>query len=285
MAITNFQPEIWSALILDNLRSALVYGQDGIINHDYEGDIAAAGDTVHITSFSDPAVRDYTKNTNITWDLLTDATRALVVDQADYFAFTVDDIDRRQALGGFVTASSRRTAYNLASEADTYLSGIMFTAVDGVAGHDLGDVTVDISDNNAYNQLVSLRTALTNANVPYPGRWVICPPEFYAALLQDNRFIDASASADGGQALRNGLVGRAAGFDVFESNTVPEPTANRWAIMAGSPIATTFAEQINETEAIRLENQFGDGVRGLHLYGGKVVQPNALAMITAVVQA
>src|SRR3990172_3808056 len=122
MAITNFQPEVWSPLILANLRSALVYGQDGLINRDYEGDIANAGDTVHITSFTDPAVRDYTKNTDISWDLLTDSTRALIVDQADYFAFTVDDIDRRQALQGFVAKASQGAAYNLASEADAYLS-------------------------------------------------------------------------------------------------------------------------------------------------------------------
>ena len=133
MAITNFQPEIWSSLILANLRSALVYGQAGIINRDYEGEIAQAGDTVHITSFTDPAVRNYTKNTDISWDLLTDATRALNIDQADYFAFTVDDVDRRQSLPGFVSKASTGAAYNLAKDTDAYISSIMYASANATS--------------------------------------------------------------------------------------------------------------------------------------------------------
>src|SRR5688572_18840552 len=125
MAITKFVPEIWSAKILTSLRDSLIYGGAGIVNHDYEGDIAQAGDTVHITSVADPAVRAYTKNTDITWDLLTDAEKVLTVDQSDYFAFTVDDIDKRQGIPGFVEEASRGAAYNLAAEADEYVVGEM----------------------------------------------------------------------------------------------------------------------------------------------------------------
>lgn len=285
MAIVQFVPEVWSPLILANLRASLVYGQAGIINRDYEGDIAQVGDTVHITSFTDPAVRTYTKNTDITFDLLTDATQALLIDQADYFAFTVDDIDRRQALPGFVGKASGGAGYNLAADADTFVSGLMYTAVNGTA-NDIGAVTADISNNDAYGLVfVALRTILTRDNVPSTGRWVIIPPELYAALLQDPRFIDASASADGGTALRNGFVGRVAGFDVFESNTVPVETVGVYSVIAGHPMATTFADQITSTEAVRLEKQFGDGIKGLHLYGGKVVQPTALALASVTIQA
>lgn len=283
MAISNFVPEIWSALILKNLRDSLVYGQAGIINRDYEGDIAQAGDTVHITSFTDPAVRSYTKNNNISWDLLSDATRALLIDQADYFAFTVDDVDKRQALPGFVAEASRGAAYNLAAELDDYISGLMYAAVNGTA-NDYGAFVADISDATAYKLFVELRTILNRDNVPSQGRWVIVPPELTAALLQDSRFVNASASGST-DALRNGLVGRIAGFDVFESNVTPDPTASTYAVIAGHPVATTVAEQISETEALRLENQFGDGVRGLHLYGGKVVRPSCLAMASVTVQA
>jgi hypothetical protein len=283
MAITQFVPEIWSPAILANLRNALVYG--ALCNRDYEGDIANAGDTVHITSFSDPAVRDYTKNTDISWDLLTDATRALVIDQADYFAFTVDDIDRRQALPGFVSKASQGAGYNLANEVDSYVSGLMVAAINNDPTYDLGARTWDISDNTAYGTLVDLRTRLNRNNAPSQGRWVVVPPEGYAALLQDNRFINAQASADGGVALRQGFVGRAAGFDVYESNTVPVPTAGTYEVIAGQGIAVTFADQITETEAIRLQDQFGDGLRGLHLYGAKVVYPAALAMASITVQA
>lgn len=284
MAIQNFRPEIWAANILVALRKRYVYGQPGIINREYEGLIARAGDTVHITSVVRPTIRDYTEHGTITWEQLADEDRALVVDQADYFAFKVDDIERRQSLPGFVAAATAEAGVGLAEETDAYLSDLMWDALNGT-DNDLGAVTVDISDNNAYGALfVALRGVLSGENVPMSDRFVIIPPEVVGALLQDARFIDASQSGDT-SALRNGLVGRIAGFDVYESNTVPNPTAGTFHVIAGHPMATTFAEQINEVESMRLENMFGDGVRGLHLYGGKVVRPEALAGASVTVQA
>lgn len=274
MAISNFVPEVWSSALLQNLRANLVYGQAGVINRNYEGDISQAGDTVHITAFSDPAVRSYTKNTNITYDLLTDDTRALIIDQQKYFAFTVDDIDRRQALPGFVDETTTGASYNLSSAADTYLSGLMKAAV--TAGNTATAVTAPTA-SNAYTTLVGLRTILNKSNTPAQGRWVIVPPEFYALLLQDDRFVRADASGTTA-GLRNGISGRAAGFDVMESNTVPF-TGDVFSVIAGHPMATTYAEQIVKVESLRLENQFGDGVRGLHVYGAKVVRPAQLAKV------
>lgn len=274
MAITNFIPEVWSAALLKALRDRLTYAQAGVINRNYEGDIARAGDTVHITNFTDPSVRDYTKNGTITWDTLTDDGQTLVVDQADYFAFKVDDIDKRQALSGFVEETTTGASYNLAAKADEYVSGLMVAG----ATNDLGAVTVSSSDPDAYELLVGLRTALTRSNTPADGRFVVVPPELYAVLLKDDRFIRYDASnTEGG--LRNGIVGRAAGFDVIESNVVPSTGTETvvFDVVAGHGIATTFAEQIASTEAMRLENTFGDGVRGLHLYGAKVTRGANLA--------
>lgn len=279
MAIDNFIPEIWSSSILLNLRNSLVYG--GLTNRDYEGDIANAGDTVHITSFDDPATRNYTRNQDISWDLLDDATRALVIDQADYYAFTVDDLDRRQALSGFVAKSSQGAAYKLAADTDTYVSGLM--AADAPYVSD-SPQTWDISSNTAYGEIVKFRTALNKANCPMNGRWLVVPPEGTEALLNDPRFIEAQAAGTTA-GLREGQVGRIAGFDVYESNTVPNPTAGHFHVMAGHSMAVTFADQILKTEAIRLQDQFGDGLRGLHVYGAKVVYPECLAQASVVVQA
>lgn len=278
MAITNFIPEIWSAALLKALRDRLTYAQSGVINRNYEGDIARAGDTVHITSFADPSVRSYTKNsgTPITWDLLTDATRALVVDQADYFAFKVDDVDKRQAMGGFVEEATVGASYNLAAEADAYVAGLMVAG----ASNDEGAVTVGAAEGDAYDLLVDLRTALTKTNTPADGRFVVVPPEMYAVLLKDDRFISEYAAGTTA-GLRNGIVGRAAGFDVIESNVVPSSGGGEdpvvFDVVAGHSIATTFAEQIGSTEALRLEGSFADGIRGLHLYGGLVVRGENLA--------
>src|SRR5690625_636158 len=277
MAIANFIPEVWSAALLKALRDRLTYAQAGVINRNYEGDIARAGDTVHITSFNDPAVRTYTRNTNITWDQLSSTQQTLVVDQEKYFAFTVDDVDRRQALPGFVEEATVGAAYNLAAEADSHVAGLMAAGV--AAGNKLG-ATAITNPEDAYDLLVELRTVLTRSNTPDDGRFVVIPPELYGVLLKDDRFIRADASGTTA-GLRNGYVGRAAGFDVIESNRVPEDDSGEdgtvYTVLAGHSIATTYAEQILNTEALRLEQQLGDGVRGLHVYGGKVIRPANLA--------
>lgn len=283
MAITNFVPEIWSANLLKALRAKARYTQAGVINRNYEGDIARAGDTVHITSFSDPVIDDYTKgSTTITYPVLTDATRALIIDQAKFWSFSVDDIDKRQALDGFISEVTGGAASGLQLAADEYVSGLMVAGAD--AGNQLGAETVGSSDGDAYELLVELRTKLTRSEVPADGRWVIVPPEFYGVLLLDQRFIDASASGST-EALRNGVLGKAAGFTVIEGTTVPETSAGAFEVVAGHPIATTYADNIVETESIRLERRFEDGVRGLHVYGAKVVRPTALATATVTVSA
>jgi hypothetical protein len=284
MAINNFVPEIWSANLLKALRAKAKYTQAGVINRNYEGDIAQAGDTVHITSFADPSIADYTKgSTTISYPALTDATRALIIDQAKYWSFSVDDIDKRQALSGFVAEVTAGAASGLSLEADSYVADLMVAAVDGT-GNDLGAETVGSSAGDAYDLLVEFRTTLTRSEVPADGRFVIVPPEFYGVLLKDDRFVraDASGTTSG---LRNGVVGRAAGFDVIEGTTVPETSGNAYQVIAGHPIATTYAEQIVKTEAIRLERRFEDGLRGLHVYGGKVLRPEALSLATVTVSA
>lgn len=296
MAITNFIPEVWDASLLQKIRNTLVYGS--LCNRNYEGDIARAGDTVHITSVLDPQVRSYTRNAGattptiagITYDLLTDATQTFAVDQADYFAFQVDDIDKRQALPGFVEEATTGAGYNLASKVDAYLSAAMVAGVPGGSGTDvfgqtlpnnkLGAITVGaktgesadttpVAVTGAYEMLVALRTKLTRSNAPVQGRWVVVPPEVYAFLLQDERFVRVDESGTD-QALRNGMVGRAAGFDVIESNVVPF-ASGAYTVLAGTDDAVTFAQQILSTEALRLQTGFSDAVRGLHVYGAKVL--------------
>lgn len=281
MAITKFQPKIWSANILANLRSKLVYAGPGISNRDYEGEISQYGDTVHIVSFSDPAVRTYTKGGPITWDVLTDAERLLVVNNSDYFAFTVDDIDKRQSLPGFIAKASEGAAYNLVSKVDAFVATTLITAVDGT-GNDLGNISVTVAANDFYSKFfVGARTKLNRSNIPYEGRYAVVPPEATGYLLQDPRFVQNPQMADLPDAdnpLITGLIGRIAGFDVYESNNVPL-SGSMYQIVAGHPMANTFADQISSTEALRLQTEgFLDGIRGLHLYGANVNYPAALSM-------
>jgi N4-gp56 family major capsid protein len=287
MSITRFRPEIWSANLLVALRKALVYAGPGVVNRDYEGDIQAAGDTVRITSISDPTIGTYTPNsTVIAPEELTDAQRTLLVDQAKYFAFFVDDVDQRQAKGNVITEAMRRAAYKLADQIDQYVAalytGVQTANVVGSTGAPIKvALTADASSLAAYNNvLIPLRTALTRANVPTEGRFAIVSPEFHSRLLLDGRFIKVSESgtSDG---LRNAHVGRAAGFDILESNNTPVPTTNVHAVIAGTDSAISFAEQINKTEAYRPEAKFADAIKGLTLYGAKLVRPEGLAVAYA----
>lgn len=280
MAITRFRPEIWSARLLVGWRKALVYAGPTVVNRDYEGDIEEAGDTVRITSISDPTIGTYVPNvTEINPEELTDAQRNLVVDQSKFWAFKVDDVDKRQAKGNVMPEAMSRAAYRLADQTDQYVASFYTGAVTAnVIGSTGAPINVYTTPTDFYAKvLVPLRTRLTRADVPKTGRYCVVPPEGYASLLLDDRFTDYSKSGQT-EALRNGAVGKAAGFEIFESNNAPEPTPGVHVVQAGVQAAISFAEQINKTEAFRPEKGFGDAVKGLALYGAKLVRPSGIAV-------
>jgi hypothetical protein len=249
------------------------------VNRNYEGDIANFGDTVHITSISRPTVADYTKDvTSISPETLTDATRALVVDQAKYFAFEVDDIDMRQARAGgaLMSEAAQEAAYSLADTADLYIAGLYSGAQ---AGNQITTTAITTAAL-AVTGLINLKVKLDVANVPQQGRYVIVPPWYHGLLLQSDTFVRVDASGSS-EALRNGQVGRAFGFDVYVSNNVTNTTGDDYRVCAGVPSAITFAQQIAKVEAYRPEAAFSDALKGLSLYGAKLVRPDAIATLIA----
>ncbi len=279
MAVSNFIPEIWAAQLLSNLKKNLVFAGPGVVNRDYEGDIANAGDTVRITSISRPTIGTYVKgSTTITPEQLTDADRALLIDQSKYFAFEVDDIDLRQSANGgaLMAEAALESAYGLADTADQYVAAL-YTGAD--AGNAISTTSIT-SAALAVTGLVNLKVKLDNANVPNQGRYVIVPPWYHGWLLQSDTFVrvDASGSDD---TLRNGVVGRAFGFDVMLSNNCINVTGDDYIVQAGYPGAISFAEQIAKVEPFRPEDSFGDALKGLHLYGAKLVRPSGIATLTA----
>lgn len=278
MSIQSFVPEIWSASLLENLKKTLVYG--GCANRDYEGDISQAGDTVHITSISRPTVRSYSPNSQtIVVDEIFDASRALIIDQMNYAAFKVDDVDARQAAGNVIPAATLETSYALAEAADRYVAGL-YTGIQSanVVGTSGAPIVVNTGAyNKAWDEvLVPLSVKLDEANVPRAGRWAILPPWLQGGMIRDDRFVRVDASGTS-EALRNGLVGRAAGFDIMLSNNCPNPSAAQSIVIAGVNTAITYAEQILKMEAYRPEASFSDAVKFLHVFGAKLVRPDSLA--------
>jgi N4-gp56 family major capsid protein len=282
VAVDTFIPEVWAADLFVGLRKEQIFGQAGVINRDYEGEIAQSGDTVHIGTLAAPTISTYTKNsTVIDPQTLTTTDQTLVVDQTKYFAFEVDDVDARQVKAGgqLLTKAASDAAYGLSDSQDTFLATLMTTNAGNVIT--AGDVA---SADAAYKVVLALKIKLDKAKIPTAGRFLIVAPEFHSMLLQDPRFTDASKYADGGSTIRNGEVGRVLGFTVMISLNLPQGTAGTAPevsnfVVAGHSMATTLAEQINKVEAYRPQNSFSDAIKGLHMYGAKVVRPEALAVM------
>lgn len=281
MAIANFIPEVWAAQLLVALEKSLVYAAPDVVNRDYEGEIANYGDTVHITALNDPTIGTYTAHTDITVEDVDDTTQALLINQAKYYAFEVDDIEKRQARGDVLTEQARRAAYRLRDVADAYVATLMATNV--AAGNRITKTTIATA-TAAYDLVVDLGTKLDESDVPTEGRFVVVTPKFHGLLQKDDRFI-ATGDQAAAEARVNGHIGRAGGFAVRLSNNAPSGAGETPGkhILAGTKIATTYAEQIAKTEAFRLEKRFADGVKGLHLYGARVVRPTALAAVEVVI--
>ncbi|MFN3652347.1 MAG: P22 coat protein - protein 5 domain protein [Armatimonadota bacterium] len=282
MALTNFIPEVWSARLLANLHKNLVYGQEGVINRDYEGEIVEAGDTVRINAVGPVTVSDYTRNSDHdTPETLSDAETILQITQAKMFNFQIDDVDRAQQKPSVMDGAMREAGYALADTADQFIAGKYLEAA---AANLIGSTAAPKTDlgtgGRAYEYLVDLKVKLDEANVPRWGRWCVVPPWYEGLLLKDDRFV-SYGTAENRENLANGEVGRAAGFRLLVSNNVPNTTGAKFRIVAGHPLAWSFAEQIRKVEAFRPERRFADAVKGLHLYGVKVVRPVGLAVLTA----
>lgn len=292
MSYVNFIPAVWSKVILAALQKKLVYGSPMVVNSDYEGEISGPGNTVHITQFGDPTVSDYTPGGTITYQQLSDAGLTLLIDQAKTFSFSIDDIDRRQAAGDMQAYLEGRAAYKLADAADQYIAGKYTGAASGnVLGSTGAPLTPAIYGSatshpaDFYTQVTEpLKVILDQNNIPDEDRYITVPPWAVSLISQTTAFVSVTdMQGEPSQTFQRGFMGQISGFSILKSNNVPQPVAGGagtgvWAIQAGHPMALTYGEQITETEALRLQTTIADGVRGLHVYGGRLIRPDAIAV-------
>ena len=285
MAINNFIPQIWSARLLQNLNEAHVFAN--LVNRDYEGDIKGVGDTVKINAIGRVTVGTYTKNSNMAAvETLTDAQTTLEIDKANYFNFQIDDIDKVQQKPKVMDEAMREAAYGLSRAVDTELAKIhTSTPAGNKVGGDGNKAKLGLvltAGSALYDYLVDLKVILDENNCPDDGRrWVVVPAWAHGALLKDSRFINATEM---GNTIRsNGLIGKAAGLNVYLSNNVTNDaeSVKTYRIIASHPAAVSYAEQISGVEAYRPELRFADAVKGLHVWGYKVVRPALVATLYA----
>lgn len=279
MSVANFIPTIWSARLLRHLDTKHVYAS--LLNRDYEGEIKNFGDTVKINQIGDVEIKDYERNKDIEApEDLSGEQLMMTIDQAKYFNFSVDDVDNAQTNPKLMDKAMQRAGYGMNDVTDQFAANLLYIGVD--ANNTLGtdDSPIVPTASDAYDALVDLSTLLTEANVPMDGRWVVIPAWYHGLLLKDKRFV--GNGTDYNKAIiEGGEVGIAAGFRVSLSNNVPNTSGVKYKIIAGTNEAGSYAEQILKTEAYRPEKRFSDAVKGLHVYGAKVLQPKCLAVLTA----
>ena len=277
MALERFIPKIWSARLLQNLHKAHVLAE--VANNDYEGEITSYGDTVKINGIGPVSVRDYEKGGTLTRDELDDAQTILTIDQAKYFNFSVDDIDAAQQRPKVMDEAMREASYALADEADQFLAQFAKEASTTI---DEGQMQAD----DVYPALTKVNQELDENDVPRGNRWMVVSPWFMGKMVLAKIFEQqGSFAADNIEA--EGYAGSALGINFYMSNNLVSDYGNDndTLMPAGTRRAISYAEQILSLEAYRPEDSFADAMKGLHVYGGKVVDPKSLVTLRARYQA
>jgi|TARA_X000001316_G_C922019_1_gene36760 hypothetical protein len=294
-ANNNFLPEIYSKKVLNFFRKASVV--EAISNTDYAGEISGFGDTVKIINEPEITVYQYERGADVTKTVLTDAETTLIVDTANAFKFIVDDIESQMSHVNFKEVATSSAAYSLRDAFDQGVLAKMFAGVsssspDHIIGSDsaTADATLSHATNSvdllgsdgtgvdALDLMARMARLLDDQNVPEEGRYFVAPPSFYEELSQSgSKLLSVDFNAGQGS-IRNGLVssGKLRGFSMYKSNNIASTSNATGKVLAGHMSAVSSAQTITSTEVIRDPDSFGDIVRGLHVYGAKVLRPKAL---------
>lgn len=264
MAINNFIPELWNETLMDVFEKSHVFGR--VARCAIDAPITKKGDTVHISGIGDINIIDYT-GADMALQPLDDAGLTLVIDQAKAFNFEVGDIDAKQASGELMGPAAKKAAYNLKDVADKFIEGKMRAE----AGLSTTQVS-SMKTTTIISSIAEMSLKLDEVNVPQEQQWIIIPMWASVKLL-----LAGVVHAQDLEGKINGFVTKQLGPDIYRSNNVYE-SGGYYKPLAGSYGAVAYAEQILHTEAYRPQYRFSDALKGLHVYGAKVVKPNELVL-------
>ncbi len=276
----NWLPVIYSQKVQKFFRTASVV--EDITNTDYAGEIENFGDTVNIIKEPTISVSSYTRGGQINIQNLADDQLQLVVDQANAFAFKVDDIEERQSHVNWEALATSSGAYALKDSYDENVIAAMVSGAGTTVGSDGSgtDTGFGTSETDPANILANAAKRLHANDVPTDNRWFLGTPEFFEQLGQASaKLMDASVTGDGKSPLRNGnvLEGKVNGFKLYMTNNfAASTTSNYYKVLYGHMSSTATANAIAKTEVIRDPDSFADVVRGLHVFGRKVLRSDAL---------
>ena len=267
----NFIPEIFSKLLQAKFYKASVL--PAISNTDYEGEISGQGDKVTIRTVPAVTINDYAGT--ISTQELTTAKVELLIDKAKYYSFKIDDVLAAQADINLLEAASNDAAEGMRVAVET---SVLSSVVTGATT--IGSQTT-VTASNILATILGFAKDLDELNIPEEGRFIVLSPEF-VSMLKQSELRQAYLTGDDTSPLRNGKVGMVDRFTVYQSNMLYTPGSGTDSgythVLAGHPKAISFASQFTNTETNRMESTFGDQVRGLKVYGSKVVVPDALCV-------
>ena len=258
MAVTNFIQTIWSKKIQDDLELKCKLVDNCL--REYEGDCKYA-QSVKILGVGEPTIGDYT-GADITIEEMSDRGQILTIDQAKYFAFYVDDVDKAQSVPGLAEKYQEKAVHGLAVARDTYVA----TLIQGATNK----TTVTMTEEGFKKGIDEAIVELRERNFDEDGVIEITPAGYG---LFKNHLI--TLSTNNPEYIKKGIVGMYDGFEVVMSNNLKTPGCVR------GKKAIAFAGQINEVEALRAEKKFCDIIRGLDTFGAKVIDENRIQVLVA----
>lgn len=283
-----YTPEIWSGKTLVKFYKACVLAD--ISNTDYEGEIKSKGDTVKIRTVPDITISDYEINQKLNYQRPKPGVVDLSIDKGKYYAVAINDVERLQSDIKYVEKWSDDAGQQLAISidrsvlADIYADagadnkGLTAGKISGSINMGVTGTPLEVTKTNILEVIVDMGVILGEQDRPTTDRFVVLP-EIMTGLIKKSDLKDASLSGDGTSILRNGLIGGINHFKIYSSNsltTVTDGSNLVFNCIAGHKSALTFASQLTQNETLKNPDDFGDLMRGLQVYGYKVIQPDSL---------
>lgn len=284
MAFESWKPEVIAADVQHQLEKSLVYGQPGVTNRNYEGDVQYAK-SVRIVGVGSVTVKDYTQGSDMADpDTVLDTSLEMTIDYDKYFNFKVSNKDQAQTRIDIMAENNKEAAYAIRDAIDSIIGSLYTDAsASNLIGTDAAPKTPNLTQgdaSNIYNLIEDCGVALSDSKVPLEGRWMIVPPRF-AGMIRKDLKLTAAAPQIAQPGMLNGSITRIGGFSIMESHNVPNTAGAKYKVMFGTSKAMTFASQVNDVRIMDMEKQFAKKVDGEYVFGCKVVRPECLGVMTA----
>jgi hypothetical protein len=304
-----FIPTLWSGKLLAKFYQNTMLSE--IANTDYEGELKNQGDTIRIRLAPSISISDYTVGQNLSYEVPTPIFQDMQVNKGKYFGVQVNDVLAYQSDMNLMNMFTEDAAKQLkiSIENEVFFNNMVTegpaAANEGAtagaisAAYNLGTDVAPVDQatpENVLKAILRMSTVLDEQNVPEDGRWLVISPYDRHLLMQSN-IAQAYFTGDAQSTIRSGKIGMLDRFTVYVSNLLPRGAAGkalvagltdpatggavsnakaRRMMVAGTKAAMSFAMTVNKTEPLRNQTDFGDIVRGLAVYGRKVVKPEAL---------